>query len=251
MSEGRRVDLVGVAIDDLTMDEAIGRIEALIRAGEPSYVVTPNVDHLVMLQEDPAFRAAYGGAALVLADGVPLLWASRLLGTPLRAKVSGSDLFPAFAPVAAARGYRLFFLGGRPGAADRAAAILKARHPGLVVCGTCCPPFGFERDPEADARVVAAVREAAPDVLFVGLGAPKQELWLHRHRADLGVPVSLGVGASFEMTAGLVSRAPRWMQRAGLEWTWRLAKEPRRLWRRYLLRDSRFLYYLARQLGRR
>jgi N-acetylglucosaminyldiphosphoundecaprenol N-acetyl-beta-D-mannosaminyltransferase len=248
----RRIELCGVAIDNITMSEALERLVVLaLRRTPPAYVVTPNVDHLVKLQDDPEFREIYARADLVLADGVPLIWASRLLGTPLRAKVSGSDLFVAFAPIAAARGLRLFFLGGRPGAAGHAAATLRARYRGLQVVGTYAPPFGFDRDPTEDARAAERVRAAAPDVLFVGLGAPRQEKWIVRHLERLAVPLSMGVGVSFEFVSGDVRRAPRWMQRCGLEWTWRLAMEPRRLWRRYLVEDLRFFGLVARDVARR
>ncbi len=243
-----QVELLGVPIDNLTMSSAIARVEDLVARGIPSYVVTPNVDHLVKLQRDPEFQRAYAEADLVLADGMPLVWASRLLRTPLLAKVSGSDLFEVFAEVAARRGYRLYFLGGRPGAAERAASVLGERHPGLLVCGVEAPPRGFEQDPAQNDAVIARVRAARPDVLFVGLGAPKQELWLHAHRDALEVPVSIGVGASFDFVAGMVQRAPRWAQRSGLEWAWRLSMEPRRLWRRYLVEDPAFFYYLTVQL---
>ncbi len=244
----QQVELLGVPVHNVTMEEAITRIELLIARGKPAHVVTPNVDHLVKLQHHASFRRAYDAAELVLADGMPLVWASRLLRSPLRAKVSGSDLFVAFAEVAAARGHRLYFLGGRPGAAAGAAEVLEGRHPGLRVCGVDAPPRGFERDPRLNAAVIARVRAARPDVLFVGLGAPKQELWIHGHREALGVPVSIGVGASFDFVAGMVRRAPGWMQQAGLEWLWRLLMVPRRLWRRYLVEDTAFLYYLSAQL---
>lgn len=241
--------MLGLTLDDLDMEGVLDRLGELItRRAPPAYVVTPNVDHVVKLQDDPEFRAVYAGADLVLCDGMPLLWASRLLRRPLKAKVSGSDLFVAFAERAAVRGWRPFFLGGRPGAAARAAELLAQRFPGFTVAGTYAPPFGFDRDPQEDARAVEAVRAAAPDALFVGLGAPRQEKWIHRHLETLGVPVSLGVGVSFEFVSGDVQRAPRWMQRAGLEWTWRLAMEPRKLWRRYLVDDSRFLRLVAREL---
>lgn len=229
------------------MGEAIARLCDLVDAGAPEFVVTPNVDHLVKLEDDPEFRSVYERAALVLADGMPLLWASRLLGTPLRAKVSGSDLFVEFAAEAARRGLRLYLLGGRPGAAARAAQVLTERHPGLVVCGVDSPPLGFDRDEALNRRALAKIRAARPDVLFVGLGAPKQEKWIHRWRHDAGVPVSIGVGVSFEFVAGLVRRAPRLLQRVGLEWAWRLLMEPRRLWRRYLVEDTRFVWLFLRQ----
>jgi N-acetylglucosaminyldiphosphoundecaprenol N-acetyl-beta-D-mannosaminyltransferase len=246
-----RLLLGRAAIDDVTMDEAIARIEAFVAARTPRYVVTPNVDHLVKLEDDDEFRRIYEQASLVLADGMPLVWASRLLGAPLRAKVSGSDLFVAFAPVAARAGHRLYFLGGREGAAARAAELMAARHRGLNVCGVDAPPVGFDRDERANRAVIERIKSARPDVLFVGLGAPKQERWIHRWRHELGVPVSIGVGVSFEFAAGMVARAPRWMQRVGLEWAWRLAMEPRRLWRRYLVDDTRFAAIFLRQWLRR
>lgn len=242
-----RVALGRARIDNVTMAEAIARLCDLVEAGTPEYVVTPNVDHLVKLEDDLEFRIIYERAALVLADGMPLLWASRLLGTPLLAKVSGSDLFVEFAAEAARRGLRLYFLGGRSGAAARAAEVLTERFPGLVVCGVDSPPVGFERDEGQNRRVLARIRAARPDVLFVGLGAPKQEKWIHRWCHDAGVPVSIGVGVSFEFVAGLVRRAPRLLQRVGLEWAWRLLMEPRRLWRRYLVEDTRFVWLFLRQ----
>lgn len=246
-----RIDLLGVAVDNVTMGEALDRISALITSRGSSYVVTPNVDHLVRLQTDADFRWIYHEADLVLADGMPLLWACKLLGTPLKGKVSGSDLFVKFAERASQRGYRVFFLGGREGAAVKAAEVLRESWPELQVCGTYCPYMGFQNDPVENERIVAQIRDARPDVLFVGLGAPKQEKWIYKHREALGVPVSIGVGVSFEFVAGMVKRAPRWMQRTGLEWSWRLAKEPRRLWRRYLVDDPRFFVYLAAEMRRR
>jgi len=243
-----RVNLIGTWIDDVSMDEAIARIEALIARQGAAIVVTPNVDHLIKLRKDPEFRRIYEAADLVLADGQPLIWAAKLLGTPLKQKVSGSDLFLRFAAVAAAGAYRLFFMGGQPGAADRAAHVLTERHAGLEVRATACPPFGFETDLEQNARLIDEIRAADPHVLFVGLGAPKQEKWLHAHREALGVPVSIGVGASFDFVAGMVQRAPRPLPQLGLEWSWRLLMEPRRLWRRYLVEDSRFLIDVSRQL---
>jgi N-acetylglucosaminyldiphosphoundecaprenol N-acetyl-beta-D-mannosaminyltransferase len=248
LSPTDRVNLIGTWIDDVSMDEAIARIEALIPLRSSALVVTPNVDHLIKLRQDPEFRRVYEAADLVLADGQPLIWAAQLLGTPLKEKVSGSDLFVRFAPVAAAGGHRLFFMGGQPGAAERAADVLKAKHPGLTVCGTACPPYGFETHPEQNAALLETIRAAEPDVLFVGLGAPKQEKWLYAHREALQVPVSIGVGASFDFVAGLVRRAPRPLPQLGLEWGWRLLMEPRRLWRRYLVEDSRFLLDVSRQL---
>ncbi len=242
-----RVELLGVPIDSVTMEEALERIEGLIRARRPSYAVTPNVDVLVQLQTDQEFRRIYEGASLVLADGVPLLWAGKFLGTPLKAKVAGSDLFVEFCALAAKKGHTVYFMGAMPGVGAKAAEVLTARYPGLEVVGTYSPSFGFEKN-EAECReIVQKIRAAAPDVLFVGLGSPKQEKWMDRFKEELGVPVTVGVGISFDYVAGTVKRAPLWMQRSGLEWLFRLMIEPKRLWRRYLVRDPIFIWLIMRQ----
>jgi N-acetylglucosaminyldiphosphoundecaprenol N-acetyl-beta-D-mannosaminyltransferase len=233
----------------MSFDSVVDAIVAHAAArGEPGYVVTPNAHHVVLFQSDELLREVYAGAFLSVPDGVPLLWAARLLGTPLPGRVNGTDLFEVLAAEAARRGLRVFLLGGRKGAADAAAATLRGRHPKLEICGTYCPPFGFEKEPSEDAKILSALQTARPDLLFVGLGAPKQEYWMYRNRERTAVPVSLGIGVSFELVAGIVNRAPRWMQRAGLEWLYRLCVEPRRLWRRYVGGNAVFCALVARQL---
>jgi len=243
-----RIELAGVRIDGCTLAEAVDTIaERAAAGGPPAYVVTPNAQHLVLLQDDDAFREIYAGAMLSVADGMPLVWASRWLGTPLPERVNGTDLFVALCARAAERGHRIFLFGGRPGAADAAGAELQRRYPRLIVAGTCCPPFGFEADRAELERLDQLVRSARPDLLFVGLGAPKQERWIASRALALGVPVSLGIGVSFEFVGGMVRRAPGWMQRIGLEWLYRLISEPRRLWRRYLFGNAAFIQLIARQ----
>lgn len=239
-ASGGRVRLLDIEIDNVDKAEALQRIDGLVAARVPSLVVTPNVDVMMSLQQDAEYRRIYGEAALVLTDGVPLLWAARFLGTPIREKLSGSDVFHDVCALAAARGYRLFFMGGREGAAAEAARIMVARNPGLQVAGVLSPPFGFENDEREMAAVKKVLAEARPDILLLGLGSPKQEKWFDRYSRELGIPLTMGVGITFEYTAGMVPRAPRWMQAAGLEWSYRLWKEPRRLWRRYLVKDPGF-----------
>jgi len=242
------VSVANIAFDNVTMDEAIERIVAFACSGngDPRHVCTGNLDHLVLLQNDGEFRRAYESAALVLADGMPVVWLSRLgRAGALRERVAGSDLFWELARESHATGLRLFFLGGAPGAAEGAARAVQSRYPRAQVCGAYCPPASVFDTEEEQARIAAAVRRSAPDVLLVGLGAPKQEKWIAAHKHLLGVPVSIGVGGTFEMAAGMVSRAPRWMQHIGLEWSWRLALEPGRLYRRYLARDLPFLLGLT------
>lgn len=247
----RRIEIAGAPVDPCTFREAIERIMERARSGAPpAYVVTPNAHHATLLADSPEFRRVYDEAWLSLVDGTPLLWASQLLGSPVPEKVSGSDLFPALCKAAAGTGLRIFLLGGRPGAAEGAARVLEARYPGLRIAGTHCPPMGFERDAVEGPRAIAAVRAAEPHVLFVGLGAPKQEFWMYENRERLGVPVSIGVGVSFEFVAGMVPRAPKWMRKTGLEWAYRLGREPRRLWKRYLVTNPRFVGLVLRQYSR-
>jgi N-acetylglucosaminyldiphosphoundecaprenol N-acetyl-beta-D-mannosaminyltransferase len=242
-----KVDICGIPVDRVTMDCAVQKIGRLVARGRPSLVVTPNVDHIVRLQTDREFLRAYQAADLVLADGMPLLWAARFLGTTLPERVTGSDLFPAVCREAARAGHTVFLLGGRPGAASETAARIRRAFKGIRFCGTYCPPFGFELDSAENKKCIRMIRNAAPDILFVALGTPKQEKWMNAHFHELHVPVCVGVGATFDFIAGMVRRAPRWMQAHGLEWLWRLMEEPLRLWRRYLVDDMRFFRLVLRQ----
>jgi N-acetylglucosaminyldiphosphoundecaprenol N-acetyl-beta-D-mannosaminyltransferase len=247
LARSSRVLIGRTWIDNVDFAEAVARVDALVAARVHAMVITPNVDHVVRAEQDADYAELVRQADLVLADGQPLVWAARLLGTPLKARVTGSDLFPLVCALAARTGRRVFFLGGDPGVAEEARALLEAAMPGLRVVGTHCPPVGFEQDPVETRLAVERVRAAAPQIVFVGLGSPKQERWIARHRYEYGPAVSIGVGISFSFVAGRVARAPRWMQRVGLEWLHRLSREPRRLWRRYLVRDPAFLGIVARQ----
>jgi len=226
-------------------------VEAIIghaaHAGPSACVVTPNAQHIVLLESDAALRKAYAHAELVVADGASLLLASRLLRERLPERIAGVDLFERLCAKAANLGLRVFLLGGRPGSAQLAAANLKRQFPHLKVVGTCCPAAGFERDQRQLQALGDAIRAARPDLLFVAWGAPRQESWMHRHGRSLGVPVLIGIGGSFEIVGGLLPRAPRLLQRLGCEWLYRLLLEPRRLWRRYLVGNCRFLGIILRQ----
>jgi N-acetylglucosaminyldiphosphoundecaprenol N-acetyl-beta-D-mannosaminyltransferase len=243
-----RVQIARVGIDPLCFDDVV---DAIVRQAEGSdsmeYVVTPNAHHVVMLQEDGVFRAIYESAFLSVPDGVPLLWAAKLLGQPLRGRVNGTDLFEVLCARAAERGLRVFLLGGREGAADAAAAALVSRYPGLEICGTYAPPFGFEHQPDEMARITTTINAAKPHLLFVGLGAPKQEYWMFVNRKELDARVALGIGVSFEFVGGIVQRAPVWMRGIGLEWLHRLLSEPKRLWKRYLVGNFVFCRLILRQ----
>lgn len=241
------INILGIHINNITLDDAVNRIEKLSNRKVFSYTVTPNVDHLVKLKTDVAFRQSYQKADLIVADGVPLLWASRFLGTPLKGRVNGTDLFERMVARASETGQSVFFLGGEEGSAEKAAKQLRERHPKLQIAGWYCPPVGFERDPEENAKIQRLIKSAQPTYLFIGLGAPKQENWIAMYGASTGARHAIGIGVSFSFVAGMIKRSPRWMQRAGLEWLWRLGAEPKRLWRRYLIDDPRFFWFVLKQ----
>lgn len=242
-SDPKRVNMFGFTMNGFTMDEAVARVFEWIGSPGPAnrashapchYVVTPNVDHAVLFQEHAGLRQAYEDAGMILADGFPVVVAARLLGRPLPGRVAGSDLVPAlFSAATAARPLRVFLLGAAPGVADRAAIRIHSRWPHVTVVGTCSPPLGFEHRPDENAAIVERVAASRADLLVLGLGAPKQELWIHAHRRAVQVPVALCVGATIDFLAGEKKRAPRWMQVLGLEWCHRLLSEPRRLAKRY------------------
>lgn len=234
-------------VDAVTCAEALDVVEALVARGEGGAVFTPNVDHVVAAETDDAFVAAYAGASLALADGVPVVWASRLLGTPVPEKLSGSDMLLPIARRAAERRWRVYLLGGGPGAADAAAGKLRDEY-GVDVVGVDDAFVPRHADPAADGPVIARIRAARPDLLFVALGAPKQEMFITRARPEIGPAVCVGVGASLDFLAGTLRRSPAWMSRAGLEWLFRLCQEPRRLWRRYLIQDPKFVLVVLRTL---
>jgi len=240
-----RVRIGPVWLDAVTFDEAVDEIERLAASGLGGSIFTPNVDHMVNLARSPAFRAAYSRASLALVDGQALLWASRLLGTGLPEKISGSDLVPRVLERAGKRGLRVYFLGGAPGVAAAAAESAQRRY-GIEVAGVDSPMVS--RDGAAPPEVIARIREARPRILLVALGSPKQELFVDRYREELAPAVSLGIGAALDFVAGTVRRAPAWVSRAGFEWLFRMAQDPRRLARRYLVDDPRFAAIFFRTL---
>jgi N-acetylglucosaminyldiphosphoundecaprenol N-acetyl-beta-D-mannosaminyltransferase len=235
-----RVDLMGMGIDPLTEEEVRALVRDALVAGSGGWIVTPNVDHLRLFRGADDLRALYGRADLVLADGMPLIWASRLRGTPLPARVPGSDLVWVLSSVAAEAGASAFLLGGNPGVADLAAEELERRFPGLRIAGTMCPPRGFEHDPAEMERIRATLAAVSPSLVYVALGFPKAERLIDLLRSVLPRAWFVGVGISLSFVCGDVARAPRWMQTNGLEWIHRLLMEPRRLFKRYVVHDAPF-----------
>lgn len=228
--------VLGVRIDRVSMAQASAQIERFVSQGGAHRIVTVNLDYLRHSRRDQRFLDALNSADLAVADGAPLVWASRLLGRPVPERVTGVDMAERCAELAAERGYGLFLLGAAPGVAEATARVFEQRYPGVRVVDTYSPPFG-ELSREEEEGIVERIRRAKPDILLVALPTPQQELWNHGRVARWKVPVTIGVGAAFDMLSGRVPRAPLWMQRSGLEWLFRLWVEPRRLWKRYLLHD--------------
>lgn len=237
----RKVHVAGVGVDALDEREALDRIEAMVAERRPRLMVVVNASKLVLASDEPRLREILDRADLVTADGMSVVWGARLTGGRLPGRVTGIDAMERLVARAAERGWRVFFLGAKQEAVEGAVANLRRAHPALEVAGF---RNGYFRGKEAE--VVEEVRAARPDLLFVAMGSPAQEYFLADNLEEMGVPFSLGVGGSFDHVAGLSRRAPRWMQRAGLEWLYRLASEPRRLWRRYLVGNARFALLLLR-----
>lgn len=236
-----RMRLMNTEIDNLTMDEILDAIDSLIKEDNCSYVVTPNVDHIVQLEKDEELKRVYENASLILTDGKPLIWISNWYKTPIKEKISGSDLFPRVCDLAAKKGYTMYLLGAAEGVADKAAKNLMDKYKGLNIVGTYSPPFGFEKDKVELKKIERQIQEVHPDILIVGLGCPKQEKYMYHHCKELDVPISFGLGASIDFEAGNIKRAPRWMSEHGLEWLYRITQDPKRLAKRYLVDDMKII----------
>ena len=219
------VDLLGMRVDRVDMAGALALVERFVAERTPRQIVTADASMVVMAAQDPEFAAIVSAADLVTPDGAGILWATRRMGAPICAKVSGVDLSARCCALSAERGWRLFFFGAAPGVAEEAAARMRARHPGAQIVGFRDGYFTPEQEPE----VVEQIRAARPDILLVALGIPKQEKFIDRHKAALGVPVSIGVGGTLDVFSGAVRRAPVWMQKRGLEWAYRLPSNPKKI----------------------
>ncbi len=235
------IEILGVRVDDAVYDDVLAKVDFWVSSGQPHQIVTLNPEMLVAAHRDPSFRQTLNRADLNVADGVGLLLAARLLGRPLRGRVTGSDGIHLLAAHCARRGYRPYLLGAAPGVAEIVAQRLSAANPDLEVAGT----FSGSPRVQDEEEVLARIRESAPDLLLVAFGVPAEEWWIARNRQRLGVPVMIGVGGAFDFVAGLSKRAPAWMRRIGLEWLYRLEQEPWR-WRRQLALPV-FAMLVARQ----
>lgn len=246
-----RIKFMNTEIDNLTMDETLEEVDKLIKENKCSYVVTPNVDHIVQLEKDEELQKVYQNASLILTDGKPLIWISKLYKTPIKEKISGSDLFPRVCHLASIKNYTMYLLGAAEGVADKAAKNLMNKYKGLKIVGTYSPPFGFEKDEAEMNKIKKQIQDVHPDILVVGLGCPKQEKFMYNYCKELGVPISFGLGASIDFEAGNIKRAPRWMSDHGLEWLYRITQDPRRLTKRYLVDDTKIFRLALRYGGKR
>ncbi len=242
----QRHSILGILVHDVTEDEAVAWVERFVQEGRPRQVATVNPEFVMRARRDVAFRETLQAADLAVPDGVGLVWAGRLLGTPFRGRVPGVELSRRLAALAAARGYRLFLLGAGPGVAEETARRLQEDYPTLAIAGT----YAGSPDPAEEEAIVARVRAAAPQVLLVAYGAPQQDLWLRRNLPRLGAVVGVGVGGTFDYISGRVPRAPAWMRRLGLEWLYRLLRQPWR-WRRMLALPAFAMLVLGHALARR
>lgn len=233
----------GIPVANLTEDEAVAAIDRMITDGGSHYAAVVNAAKIVAATRDERLKQVLLEADMVTADGMSIVWASRLLGQPLKQRVTGIDLFERLVGHAARRGWKVYFLGAREESVRGTVERLKSRHAGLKVAGY---HNGFFAASETVA-IAEAIWESAADLLFVAMGSPAQEKWIASQLERSGVRFALGVGGSFDHISGLAVRAPRWMQRAGLEWLYRLVREPRRMWRRYLIGNSTFIWMVIRQ----
>ena len=234
-----RISILGVPVSAVNIPAAVDRVASWIDKREARYVCVPDVYNVMLAQENPALMAALRGADMVAPDGQPLSWLGRWLGHDV-SRVCGPDLLTAICARSASQGWRHYFYGGAEGVAKELAARLSALHDGLIVAGYDSPPFRSPTDDEK-AIAIAKIKASRPNIIWVGLGCPKQELWMHEHIELLDNSILIGVGAAFDFHTGRVRRAPSWMRENGLEWLHRLISEPRRLWRRYILFAPKFV----------
>ena len=243
-----KFQVLAIAIHSVQISDVIVQMQEWIaEKGNAHYIAVTGMHGVMEAQHDPEFRSILNEADLVVPDGMPLIWLGRYRGFKLARRVYGPELLQSFCAESAGRPYKHFFYGGAPGVADKLAQQLGHRYPGLQIAGTYCPPFRPLNE-EEDREVTRIIQASGTDVLWIGLSTPKQERWMSEHRNKLRVPVMVGVGAAFDFHTGRVVQAPKWMREHGLEWLFRLAREPRRLWRRYLLFGSQFVWLVLLEL---
>ncbi len=229
-----RISFMNIYLDNISAEEALDYIDDWIDSRKIGNIITPNCDHIVQIEKNPELKPVWDGAELLLADGHPLLWFAKWYKTPLKEKINGSSFTPELCRRAAEKGYSVFLLGAAPGVAQAAAENLKKAYPGIRIAGTFSPPYGFEKDPEEVKKVNTMLRESNADILILGLGSPKQEIYSYNNMQQYQIPVTINAGATIDFLAGNKKRAPKWMVDNGLEWLYRTLQEPKRVGKRVL-----------------
>ncbi len=237
--ENNKIQFLNTYINNITMEETLHYIDSFITENKKSYIVPINVDVVTKIEEDPYLKKIADNASLVLVDGTPLIWISKLLKMPVKEKVSGSDLIPSVCEMAADKGYTIFFLGGKDEVARQAKEKLEQRHTSIKVVGTYSPPLGFENDNKELEKINHTISKASPDILVVCFGCPKQEKFIYENINKYDAKISICAGATIDFLAGNVKRAPQWMSNYGLEWFYRFTQEPKRLFKRYFIDDMK------------
>lgn len=233
--------LLNTFVNNIDMNQAVDEIEHMILNGDKSYVVAINVDVVTKIEKDTYLKKIVDEANMVLVDGKPLVWIAKWHKNPVKEKISGSDLVPIICRVAAQKGYSIFIIGGKEGVAEQAKRNLEKQYSDINVTGTYCPPFGFEKDSSELEKINAIINESKPDILLACLGCPKQEKWVYENYSKYGAKVSICAGATVDFIAGNIKRAPAWMSNHGLEWLYRMTKDPKRLIKRYLIDDLKII----------
>lgn len=237
----KKIKLLNTYVNNVSMQETTDAIEALIHADKKSYVVAVNVDVIMKIEQDTLLKELTDKADIVLVDGKPLIWISKIHKKPIKAKISGSDLVPRLCEISAKKGYTMFILGGMDGIAEKAKKRLEKKLPGIKIVGTYAPPFGFEKDEQELAKINNMISEAHPELLITCFGCPKQEKFIYNNIDKYDAKVSVCAGATVDFLAGNVKRAPKWMSEHGLEWFYRFLQEPKRMFKRYFVDDVKIL----------
>lgn len=244
----RKIPFMGIHIDNMDAKEIVAHVSKCIERKEPVQIVGVNVDQIVRVNKSSLSARIFQEAELVFIDGKPIKWMCTLLGRPAKERITGPDLMELICEKGAPNNLRIFLLGAAEGVAKRCGEVLEKKYPGIVIAGSYSPPFGFEKDKEELNRINKMLKDSQSDILFVGMGSPKQDIFIYENKNIYDIPVSFSMGAAIDFIAGNVKRAPRWMVNCGLEWTHRIAQNPKRLWRRYLVDDMAIIPMFFKEL---
>ena len=243
----KKVNILGTPVSSLTMDELFRDWEAVIREGKKAQVCITPVNSILAARATARVQEIYKYADFVLCDGVPVKWASNFLGDPIKERITGLDVLPRIFPFASRHGFSIFLLGASPGVAETLKAVMEAKYPRLKIVGTFVPPFRAVFSKEENEEMIEAINAVKPDILLVSLTAPKQDIWIAENLVKLDVHVAIGIGGAFEVAAGMIQRAPLWMQKSGLEWFYRFLQEPKRMFKRYFMEAPVFIPLIIQQ----